>query len=66
MLLTWRDSRVTLRRSGYQALRRLCLGMYYVDHDAQKAVGYLGPRRIPGLSFDDTTMGTRAWIEAKK
>ena len=66
VLISWRDSRVTLRRSGYQALRRLCLSAAYVTPEEQKAIGYPGPRRVPGLTFDDSKMGTREWIAVNK
>ncbi|MCC6810243.1 MAG: hypothetical protein IT381_22625 [Deltaproteobacteria bacterium] len=64
VLTAWRDSRVTVRRSGYQVLRRLCLGACYADTNEQRGIGYQGPRRIPGLSFDDSKMGTREWLAA--
>jgi hypothetical protein len=57
VLAAWRDSRITVRRSGYQALRRLCLGACYTDEGEQRAIGYSGPRRVPGLSYDDSTWG---------
>jgi hypothetical protein len=66
VIRSWRDSRVTLRRSGYQALRRLCLSAAYLTLEEQKAIAYPGPRRVPGLSFDDSKMGTAAWIAANK
>lgn len=66
VLESWRDSAITLRRSGYQALRRVCLGACYLDKEQQRAIGYPGPRRIPGLSFDDSQMGTRAWLAAQE
>ena len=42
-LRAWRDSRLPLRRSGFQGLRRLCLAMYYSDPRSYPSLGYPGP-----------------------
>ena len=39
----WRDSRLVLRRTGYQALRGLLLAAYYASPLTWRAVGYPGP-----------------------
>lgn len=43
VLAEWRDSRLTLRRTGYKALRGLALAAYYGNPAAWPAVGYPGP-----------------------
>ena len=44
-LEAWRQSSIALRRSGYQALRRLITTHYYASPSAQTAIGYPGPPR---------------------
>lgn len=39
----WRDSRIGLLQSGYQALHDLVLGVWYADPSAWAAIGYPGP-----------------------
>jgi hypothetical protein len=46
VLYHFRDSRLVLRRSGYQALRKLCLGAYYAGESSWSFVGYPGPPDI--------------------
>lgn len=43
VLAEWRDSRLTLRRTGYAALRNLALAAYYGNAATWPAVGYGGP-----------------------
>lgn len=43
VLEEWRDSRLTLRRTGYKALRGLALAAYYGNPATWSAVGYPGP-----------------------
>ncbi|MCK6569977.1 hypothetical protein L6V77_02590 [Myxococcota bacterium] len=43
VLERWRLSRFALRRTGYQALRRLAATHFYADPAAQRAIGYPGP-----------------------
>ncbi|MFO0727806.1 MAG: hypothetical protein U1E65_28770 [Myxococcota bacterium] len=52
----WRDSRVQLRRTGYQALRKLCLAAYYVDSSTWPKLGYSIPAGIQGMAYDDSRM----------
>jgi len=42
-LEAWRDSRVPDRRSGFQALQRLCLAVAYADASLYPGIGYPGP-----------------------
>ena len=45
-LFAFRDSRLGLRRAGYQALRKLCIGACYADARTWPGVGYPGPPQI--------------------
>ncbi len=56
VLERWRTSRLTLRRSGFQAVRRLCLSVHYTEDDTHAGIGYRGPNRIP-LSYEDPSAG---------
>lgn len=42
-LTAWRDSRLSLRRTGFQALQRLCLAVTYSDPQLYAGIGYPGP-----------------------
>ncbi len=42
-LRQWRDSRLSLRRSGFQGLQRLAAALYYSDPRSWPAAGYPGP-----------------------
>jgi hypothetical protein len=57
VLRAWRDSRLTLRRSGYQALRRMCLAAHYGRDEAWGPLGYPPPVKLP-LAYDDSTAGS--------
>ena len=41
-----RDSRLDVRRGGYQVLRRLCASMRWTDPAAWAELGYVGPPQI--------------------
>jgi hypothetical protein len=58
-LRQWRDSRLPLRRSGFQSLQRLSLALYYCDPLSYEGIGYPGP---PLLARKDGTVvgGTEA------
>jgi len=43
VLTSWRDSRLDFRRSGFQALQRLCLAVAYATPSLYPAIGYPGP-----------------------
>jgi len=38
----WMKSILALRRTGFQALKRLCMSMYYTDSRSWKEIGYEG------------------------
>jgi hypothetical protein len=59
-LARWRDSRLVLRRSGYHALRRLCLGAHYAEPAAWPAIHYGGPPDLAGFAHQDSKAGTPA------
>ncbi len=42
----WRDSRLALKRSAYDALHSLVLGAWYGNLRAWGAIGYAGPPRV--------------------
>lgn len=42
-LEAWRDSRLVLRRTGYQALRKLTQAAYYSSPETWNQAGYPGP-----------------------
>ena len=65
VLASWRDSRLALRRSGYHALRRLCLGAYYGDERAWPSIHYGGPPSVNGFSHDDSKAGTPEFLAAQ-
>ena len=46
-LKAFRDSSLVLRRTGYQALRKLCAASYYANETTWPAIGYPGPPTIP-------------------
>ncbi len=45
-LLAWRDSKLTVRRAGYHALRKLTLSAHYSQQSSWASVGYPGPPQI--------------------
>jgi hypothetical protein len=57
VLRSWRDSRLTLRRSGYQALRRLCLAVAYSDEATWAEIGYAPPSGLNAIAYDDSKAG---------
>lgn len=65
VLASWRDSRITLRRGGYQALRKLCLAAYYAEEKTWKAIRYNGPPDLGGFFHDDSKAGTPDWLAAQ-
>ena len=42
-LAAWANSRLAVRRTGYQALKRLACAMYYASPEVYPSVGYPGP-----------------------
>jgi hypothetical protein len=65
VLGSWRDSRLALRRGGYHALRRLCIGAYYGDERSWPSIRYGGPPNVNGFFHDDSKAGTPEWIAAQ-
>ncbi len=57
VLEQWRDSRLAVRRSGFHALRRLCLGVYYAEPSAWPSIHYAGPPDLGGFAHDDSRAG---------
>ncbi len=54
----WRDSRLALRRTGYNALRRICLAVAYGDESAWAAMGYPPPPTgLNAIAYDDSKAG---------
>lgn len=56
-LADWSRSRLALKRTGYQALRKLCLATYYSSDAAWARAGYPGPPPTGGLYYDDPRAG---------
>lgn len=65
VLEQWRDSSVTLRRGGYQALRKLCLAGHYGNEASWKGIHYPGPPNTGGFINDDSKAGTPEWLAAQ-
>jgi hypothetical protein len=61
-LLSWRDSRLVIRRTGYQALRKLCFFAHYSMPSSWVLVGYPTPASV-GTPYDDSQMGTPDWLK---
>jgi hypothetical protein len=45
-LAHWRDSRIVVRRAGYQVLRKLTCAAHYVQPSCWPSVGYPGPPQL--------------------
>jgi len=60
VLRSWRDSRFALRRSGYHALRRICLATAYADEATWPALGYSPPSGLNAAAYDDSKVGGSA------
>jgi len=43
----WAMSRITLRRTGYRALKRLVYAAYYASPETWPVIGYAGPPQLP-------------------
>jgi len=65
VLESWRTSRLALRRSGYQALRKLCMVAYWTQPSAWVAVGYDPPSGLNAAAMDDSKLGTPEWVAAQ-
>ncbi len=65
VLESWRTSRLALRRTGFQALRKLCLQAYWIQESSWKAIGYDPPTGLNAAAWDDSKMGTPEWVAAQ-
>ena len=65
VLESWRTSRFAIRRSGYQALRKLCLAAYYSEESSWGPLGYAPPSHLNAMAYDDSKAGTPEWLEAQ-
>jgi hypothetical protein len=65
VLESWRTSRLALRRSGYQALRKLCMVAYWTQPASWAAVGYDPPSGLNAAAMDDSKLGTPEWVAAQ-
>lgn len=65
VLDSWRTSRLTLRRSGYQALRRLILSAHYVEESSWGPLQYQPPSSMNAMAYDDSKVGTPEWVRAQ-
>ncbi len=64
-LESWRTSRLVVRRTGYQALRKLCLASFYVQESSWPELRYAPPSGLNAAAYDDPEIGTPEWIEAQ-
>ncbi len=64
-LLRWRDSSFALRRSGYHALRKVCLAAYYAKESSWPALGYAPPTGLNAMAYDDSKVGTPEWLASQ-
>jgi hypothetical protein len=62
VLRRWRESSLTLRRAGFQALRKLCVGAHYGDPASWAAIDYPPPPAVRRGMLDDSMAGTPAWL----
>ena len=65
VLESWSASRFVIRRSGFQALRKLCLATYYSEAASWPALGYEPPSNLNAGAYDDSKAGTPEWLEAQ-
>jgi len=65
VLESWSTSRFAIRRTGYQALRKLCLAAYYSEESSWGPLGYAPPSHMNAMAYDDSKAGTPEWLEAQ-
>jgi len=65
VLTTWSTSRFAIRRSGYQALRKLCLASHYTEESSWAAIDYHPPTGLNAMAYDDSKAGTPEWLAAQ-
>lgn len=71
VLEEWRDSTITLRRTGYQAVRGLVMAAYYAQKSVWPSLGYPGP--LPNIhdpnapvwkgGDEPRPVGNGTWVE---
>lgn len=66
VLEAWRRSKLALRRTGYQALRKLCLATWYANEASWAPIGYAPPSGLNAMAYPDSKMGTPEWIAAQQ
>jgi|GEM_PF-680049 len=66
VLESWRTSSIAIRRTGFQALRKLCLAAFYADETSWGALGYHPPSGLNAMAYDDSKAGTPEWLEAQR
>jgi hypothetical protein len=62
VLERWRSSRIALRRSGYQGLKKICYLAHYSEPWSWAAIGFPPPTPV-GEPYDDSKMGTPEWLK---
>ena len=65
MLESWSSSRFVIRRTGFQALRKLCLAAHYSEAASWPPLGYRPPSNLNAAAYDDSKVGTPEWLEAQ-
>ena len=65
VLESWRTSRIELRRTGYQALRKLALAAYYMEESSWGPLAYQPPPSLRAVAYDDSQVGTPEWVRAR-
>lgn len=65
VLESWSSSRFVIRRTGFQALRKLCLAAHYSEAASWPALGYEPPSNLNAAAYDDSKAGTPEWLEAQ-
>ncbi len=64
VLESWSSSRFVIRRTGFQALRKLCLAAHYSEAASWPPLGYRPPSNLNAAAYDDSKVGTPEWLEA--
>ena len=57
VLLAWRDSGLAVRRSGYHALRKICLAAHWMQEASFGSVGYAPPTGLNEHAYPDSKWG---------
>jgi TAT (twin-arginine translocation) pathway signal sequence len=62
VLMRWRDSRIAVRRVGYEGLKKICYIAHYVQPASWADIGFPPPMSVSG-PYDDSKMGTPEWLK---